>query len=104
MTVRQDDVGRYNLNDLHKAAGGRKADQPADFFKRDEAKALVSELAKSAKAQNYPVNAKRGRYGGTFVVKELVYVYALCGSLRASILHLGNPTASPCSVAPESTL
>lgn len=24
-----------------------------------------------------PVNKKRGRYGGTFVVKELVYAYAM---------------------------
>jgi hypothetical protein len=59
----------------------------------DEAKAGIPSID--------PIASKQGPYGGTFVVKELVYVYALYGSLRASILHMATP-ASPCSVAPAS--
>ncbi|MCO7215018.1 MULTISPECIES: KilA-N domain-containing protein [unclassified Halomonas] len=69
---------RFNLNDLHKAAGGNPNDQPAFFNRRTETYALIAELANSADSQNFePSVSRAGRNGGTFVVKELVYAYAM---------------------------
>ncbi|MDW7747023.1 KilA-N domain-containing protein [Halomonas sp.] len=76
MTVRQDDAGRYNLNDFQKASGGDPKDKPSQRLRYDKATDLIDEL----KVGNHtldPINSKRGRSGGTFVVKELVYAYAM---------------------------
>lgn len=43
-------------------------------MKTDQVKALVAEVEN---ANIVAINSKRGRYGGTFVVKELVYAYAM---------------------------
>ena len=78
LTIKTDSEGRYCLNDLHKAAGGADHQQPAFFMRREETAELVAELSNSAKSQSYaPVISRPGRYGGTFVVKELVYAYAM---------------------------
>ena len=78
VAVRQDAEGRYCLNDLHKAAGGEKTHQPANFMRRVETYALIAEIANSSDVRNYaPAVVKAGRNGGTFVVKELVYAYAM---------------------------
>ncbi len=69
--IKQDAEGRYCLNDLHKAAGSIKHQQPAKFFEAQHAQDLVSEIGEFAKA------TVMGRNGGTFVVKELVYAYAM---------------------------
>lgn len=90
--------GRYNLNDLHKAAGGEKKHQPALFFRLASTLALVDEIERdqstdsqtgqdltknsnSSDLQSYKFKAVEtvpGRYGsGTFVVKQLVYAYAM---------------------------
>ncbi|MCW4151906.1 KilA-N domain-containing protein [Halomonas sp. 18H] len=71
IAVRQDREGRFNLNDLHKAAGGVKHHQPGKFLFNQSTQDLISEIGE------YAVHSKRGRYGGTFVVKELVYAYAM---------------------------
>lgn len=71
ISVRQDGSGRYCLNDLHVAAGGIAHQQPAKFFENQQAQDLISEIGDFAKA------TVRGRNGGTFVVKELVYAYAM---------------------------
>lgn len=73
--IKQDAEGRYCLNDLHKAAGGDSNQQPAFFMRRVETSELVAELEKSAKTQSFV--KLMGRNGGTFVVKELVYAYAM---------------------------
>jgi len=75
MTIKQDAEGRYCLNDFHKAAGGDSNQQPAFFMRRAETSELVAELEKSAKTQSFVT--LMGRNGGTFVVKELVYAYAM---------------------------
>lgn len=83
--IRFDDSGRYCLNDLHKAAGGESRHQPAFFIRRDETKELIKELTpvipgelNSANSQSLnPVVSVEGRKGGTYVVKELVYAYAM---------------------------
>lgn len=73
-TIRQDKDGRFNLNDLHKAAGGDPNHRPGEFLRYDTAKGLVAELEN---AGIHAIEANRGRYGGTFVGKELVYAYAM---------------------------
>lgn len=77
-TIRQDKDGRFNINDLHRAAGGEAIHSPGQFFRLETTKALVTELANCADMHNYsPMESNRGRYGGTFVGKELVYAYAM---------------------------
>lgn len=71
VAIKQDAEGRYCLNDLHKAAGSIKHQQPAKFFEAQHAQDLASEIGEFAKA------TAMGRNGGTFVVKELVYAYAM---------------------------
>lgn len=75
VAIKQDAEGRYCLNDFHKAAGGDSNQQPAFFMRRAETSELVAELEKSAKTQSFV--KLMGRNGGTFVVKELVYAYAM---------------------------
>jgi phage antirepressor YoqD-like protein len=78
ITIRQDSECRYCLNDLHKAAGGSKAKQPADFMRQQQIKDLITELENSGNSRNFPpVATQRGRTGGTYVVKKLVYAYAM---------------------------
>jgi hypothetical protein len=78
-TIQQDDDGRYSLNDLHQAAGGDPNHQPAFFLRNEQTTRLVSFLeSNSANLQNKnPVETRSGRYGGTYVCKELVYAYAM---------------------------
>lgn len=71
--VRQDSEGRFCLNDLHKAAGGERRHEPLNWRNTDQYKDLVVELENTG----IPVITIRGRNGGTFVCKELVYAYAM---------------------------
>jgi hypothetical protein len=72
--IRQDAEGRYCLNDLHRAAGGEKRHQPSDWFRLTQTQDLVVEVEKSI--PGIPgIQSKQGL--GTFVVKELVYAYAM---------------------------
>ncbi|EEJ6333904.1 KilA-N domain-containing protein [Salmonella enterica] len=76
--IHMDSDGRYSLNDLHKAAGKEDKHQPAFFMRRNETIELINEIFNSANVQNKnPVDSKKGRYGGTYVCKELVYSYAM---------------------------
>lgn len=74
-TIRQDKDGRFNLNDLHQAAGGERRHDTREFLSRESTKELIMELDREMTGKS--VNTLRGRYGGTFVVKELVYAYAM---------------------------
>ena len=76
ITIRQDEEGRFCLNDLHRAAGGDPNHQPAFFLRRAETAQLITKL-NSANSQIKSVTSECGRYGGTFVCKELVYKYAM---------------------------
>ncbi len=73
--IRQDADGLYSLNDLHKASGGDKKHQPANFMRLDTTTALVAEIDNSSDVRSF--QATEGRNGGTFVCKELVYAYAM---------------------------
>ncbi|WP_218563952.1 KilA-N domain-containing protein [Marinospirillum perlucidum] len=78
VAVRQDDQGRFCLNDLHRAAGGERRHEPNRFLRLDTSSQLIEELFNSPDVGNeIPLASKAGRYGGTFVVKELVYAYAM---------------------------
>lgn len=87
-TVRQDEAGRYCLNDLHKAAGGDKKHQPSNFLRTDLAKGLLAELNAEVPIPHFRgITGNTGKAGipaivtkqqlGTFVCKELVYAYAM---------------------------
>ena len=93
-TIRQDDEGRYCLNDLHKASGELRKDRPRYFLENDK----TLELIQVIKDENYdvgnpsscfePVNIIRGRgkEQGTYVVKELVYSYAMWISAKFHLI------------------
>ncbi|GEM_PF-4786952 len=99
-----DNSGRYNLNDLHKVAGGGSKHQPSNFLRLDTTKALIEalelerssdlrigqELTKNLSSSDLrslnfsPVEVVlgKGKDQGTFVAKELVYAYAMWVSPR----------------------
>lgn len=71
--IHQDLEGRFRLNDLHKSAGGEKRHSPNYWLENQQTSELVSIL----ETTGIPVVSLPGRSGGTFVVKELVYAYAM---------------------------
>lgn len=79
--IRTDAKGRFCLNDLHKAAGGLEKDKPKFFLENKQTQALVHELTEGGNPSSteiQPVSVIRGGLEqGTFVVKELVYAYAM---------------------------
>jgi hypothetical protein len=84
--IRQEDAGRFCLNDLHKAAGGEKRHQPSNWLRADQTKELIEELASEMAVpqnrgteQKQPLATYQGGSGdqGTYVCKELVYAYAM---------------------------
>lgn len=83
VTIRQDRTGRYCINDLHRAAGGEKRHQPSDWLRNQQTQDLITELVSPGipgDEKNQPVTSIPGSPdtgGGTFVVKELVYAYAM---------------------------
>lgn len=76
--VRQDNAGRYCLNDLHRVAGGLDRHKPAFWLRNEQTEQLITELQISNSPSLEPVSITRGgREQGTFVLKELVYAYAM---------------------------
>lgn len=73
--IRQDGAGRYCLNDLHRAAGGENRHRPSLWVENQQTQSLIEEIAKAG----IPALAsiKGGAAPGTYVVKELVYAYAM---------------------------
>ena len=72
--VRMDNEGRYCLNDLHKAAGGKPKQRANYWLNNIETEELIAEIEKAG----FPAFvSNRGFNGGTYVVKELVYAYAM---------------------------
>lgn len=104
ISVRQDSEGRYCLNDLHKASGGAAKHQPRYWLSNQQAKELIAELEKETSGIPLVKNLKgeippfenltagipavkkaEGRYGATYVAKELVYAYAMWISASFSL-------------------
>lgn len=78
--IRTDAVGRYCLNDLHRASGGEVKHRPSTWLQNQQTLALVQALANEGASRN-PVTplstVNDGINNGTFVAKELVYAYAM---------------------------
>ncbi len=89
--IHMDSEGRYSLNDLHKASGKERRHEPAAWLRLEQTNELVQEILNtqmcvfkngdnfnSSESQiKKPMDSKKGRYGGTYVCKELVYSYAM---------------------------
>ncbi len=84
--------GLFSLNDLHKASGGNKKHQPANFLRLDTTKGLIAEIeqeninSSDMRSLKTVVKSIGGRNGGSFVCKELVYHYAMWISAKFSLL------------------
>ena len=78
MDIRRDDVGRYCLNDCHRAAGGEKKHGPSYWAVADQTRGLVDELRGLPEIRYAPLQVLNdGSNNGTYAVKELVYAYAM---------------------------
>jgi len=79
--IRQTTANQYCINDLHKAAGTLSKDQPSKFLLLDSTKELIQEINKAGNLvleQNQAITViNGGNQQGTYVVKELVYAYAM---------------------------
>jgi len=80
-SIRQDSEGRYCLNDLHKAAGGEERHKAALWTVNKTTQELIAELENGGIP---PITSQRGRNGGTYAVRELVYDTP-CGLAQRSI-------------------
>lgn len=74
LEVKMNEDGMYCLNDLHKASGGLDKDKPSNWLATQQVKELESEILN---AGIQAIKKSAGRYGGTYVCKELVYAYAM---------------------------
>lgn len=75
--IHMDAEGRYSLNDLHKAAGKEHRHLPNYWMDLQQTKELIEEILNTGNPVFKPTTSKKGRYGGTYVCKELVYSYAM---------------------------
>ncbi|KVE37662.1 phage antirepressor KilAC domain-containing protein [Burkholderia sp. BDU5] len=74
VAIRTDAEGRYCLNDLHRASGGEAKHQPANWLRMQQTTDLAAEMEREI-PHFRGIQSKQGL--GTFVVKELVYAYAM---------------------------
>ncbi|MGQ1135621.1 KilA-N domain-containing protein [Acinetobacter baumannii] len=78
IVIRQDNEGRFCLNDLHKASGSSDKNKPPFWLRNEQTKDLVTELQKCNSLKISAINIIRGGLlQGTYAVKELVYAYAM---------------------------
>ncbi len=82
LEIKMNADGMYCLNDLHKASGGLDKDKPVHWLILKQTKELVDELEKVG---NPTFKKSAGRYGGTYVCKEMVYSYAMWISARFNL-------------------
>lgn len=70
--VKQDETGRYLLNDLHRASGQNPKNKPSEWLRNKQTKELIEEI----QIAGIPAIETKQKIG-TFVCKELVYSYAM---------------------------
>ena len=75
-SIRQDEKGRFNLNDFHRAAGDEPKHQPSNFLRLSGTNDLIYEINQSSDVMSVCINVG-GTNPGTFACKELVYAYAM---------------------------
>lgn len=76
-TIHHDRYGRFCLNDLHQASGSERKNQPQYFLENKQTHELVQELIDTG-IPVPPVEVVRGGLNqGTYVVKQIVYAYAM---------------------------
>jgi hypothetical protein len=71
--VQCDELGRFCINDLHRAAGGENKTRPKYWLENKQTSDLIEEII-NEKGEIPPIVAKQGL--GTFVIEDLVYAYA----------------------------
>lgn len=75
--IHNDRHGRFCLNDLHQASGAERKNQPQYFLDNVKTQELVQELIDTGIPVS-PVEVVRGGLNqGTYVVKQIVYAYAM---------------------------
>lgn len=101
-TIRMID-GLYCLNDLHKASGGDRKFQPANFMRLESTQNLINEITSSSDVRIKPFNKiqGRGKDQGTYVCRELVYAYAMWISpaFHLSVIRFFDAGQKPQAVA-----
>lgn len=75
-SIRTDADGRYNLGDLHIAAGSEPRHRPSRWLTNQKTQELVWEIETKA-GKPALTTRKGGRHAGSFVCRELVYAYAM---------------------------
>ncbi|EES3796584.1 TPA: KilA-N domain-containing protein [Escherichia coli] len=86
IAIHQDNDGRYSINDLHKASGAEHRHLPNYWLELQQTKELIEEILNTGiPVITPPVVSRKGRNGGTYVCKELVYAYAMWISAAFSL-------------------
>lgn len=98
--IRQDEDGRYCLNDLHKASGGLAKHKPSNFIRNQQTQDLIIEIERSSdmrstdfdRCSNMSIGQKAvntikgGVKQGMYVVEDLVYSYAMWISAKFHLM------------------
>lgn len=76
VAIRQDVDGRHCLNDLYKSSGSNPKHKPSEWLRNKQAQELIAEIDLEAGIPAIKTTKGRG-ITATYVVKELVYAYAM---------------------------
>jgi hypothetical protein len=103
-TIRQID-GLFSLNDLHRAAGGDKNQQPANFMRLDTTQALIAEI-QSSDMRTAAKSINGGPKRGTYACRELVIAYAawISPAFHLTVLRVFLNTVAPAPTLQKSNL
>lgn len=99
-SIRQDEDGRYCLNDLHKASGGSAKHKPSNFIRNQQTQDLILEIEQVSdmrsadfdRCSNMSIGQKAvntikgGIKQGMYVVEDLVYSYAMWISAKFHLM------------------
>lgn len=75
VAIRQVSNDLFNLNDLHKAAGGESKHEPYRFLRNAQTQAMIEAILENGGEPVQTVNG--GSKRGTYVCKELVIAYGM---------------------------